>query len=237
MKKAILSGACALALWGVGVSAWAEKPVMGVAEFRNNARGVYWWSGGVGWDLSDMLTNELAATESFRMVERSKLEHVLREQDLADYGRVAKGTGAKIGQLTGAKYLVLGTVTAFESGTAKTGGGVSFRGVRLGGKKGEAYIAVDLRVVDTTSGEIKHVRSVEARSSSKGINVGLYRGGFGGNLAKEKKTPAGKAIRAVVVEISDYLDCVMVQKDGCEAEFKAKEKRRRSKLKDSVKLD
>ena len=60
---------------------------------------------------------------------------------------------------------------------------------------------------------------------------------FGGNLAKEKKTPAGKALRAVVVEISDYLDCVMVQQDGCEAEFKAKEQRRRSKLKDSVKLD
>ena len=33
-------------------AAFAAKPVMGVAEFKNEARGVYWWGGGVGWELS-----------------------------------------------------------------------------------------------------------------------------------------------------------------------------------------
>jgi len=220
----------------VAEEAFAEKPVMGVAEFRNSSR-AYWWGGGVGWELSGMLTNELAATNSFTMVERTKLEPVLREQDLADYGRVKKGTGAKIGQLTGAQYLVLGTVTAFEKGVKGTRGGVGLRGVRVGGKKEDAYVAVDLRVVDSTSGEIKFVRSVEARTSSKGINLGLYKGGFGGNLAKESKTPTGKAIRAVIVEISDYLECAMVKQDGCMAEFDAKERKRRDGLKEGIKLD
>ena len=53
-----------------------------------------------GWELSGMLTNELAATGSFSMVERSKLEHVLDEQNLAasdhgeeyyDHGRLKHG--------------------------------------------------------------------------------------------------------------------------------------------------
>ena len=32
------------------------------------------------------------------------------------------------------------------------------------------------------------------KAKAKGINVGVYRGGFGGSLAKEKNTPAGKAM-------------------------------------------
>ncbi len=171
------------------------------------------------------------------MVERSKLEPVLAEQDLADYGRVRKGTGAKIGQLTGAQYLVLGTVTSFEGGVSKKGGGVRFRGISVGGKKGQAYLAVDIRVVDSTTGEIAFVRTVEGRASNKGISLGLHRGGFGGNLAKEEKTPAGKAIRAAVIEISDYLDCVMVKKDGCISDFEAKESKRRASGKKALKLD
>lgn len=237
MKKMIMLLSLAVVLTISAGAAFADGPVVAVAEFRNTASGVYWWGGGVGWDLSSMLSNELAATNSFSVVERSKLEHVLREQDLADYGRVAKGTGAQIGKLTGAKYLVLGTVSAFERNVDKTRGGVGFRGVRVGGKKEDAYLAVDLRVVDTTTGEIKYARTVEGRASSKGIRLGLYRGGFGGNLEKENKTPAGKAIRAAIVEITDFLECAMVKQDGCMAEFDAKESKRRESLKDSIKLD
>ncbi len=237
MKNTLIKAICAAAfILSVG-PAFAEKPVLGVAEFKNTATGVYWWRGGVGWDLSSMLTNELASTNAFTLVERSKLEPVLAEQDLADYGRVRKGTGAKVGQLTGAQYLVLGTVTAFEDKVAKTGGGVSFKGIRVGGKKGDAYLAVDLRVVDSTTGEIAFVRTVEGRASTKGINLGLYRGGFGGNLAKEEKTPTGKAIRAAVIEIADYLECAMVTKGGCMAEYDAKESKRRASGKKSLKLD
>ena len=217
---------------------FAKKPVIGVSEFRNTATGVYWWGGGVGWDLSAMLANELVNTGHFSVVERTKLEPVLREQNLAQSGRIAKGTGAKIGRLTGAKYLVFATISAFERKVQQTGGGFSFKGISIGGKKDQAYIAVDLRVVDTTTGTVDFARSVEARSGGLGLNLGIFRGGFGGRLANEKRTPAGKAIRAVIVEISDYLVCAMVnQGGGCMAEFDAKEQKRRSGLKDKIKLD
>jgi curli biogenesis system outer membrane secretion channel CsgG len=68
-------------------TASAQKPVPGVAEFRNQTA-AGWWRGGVGWELSGMLSNELAGTEKFRVVERSKLEAVLREKDLGASGRV-----------------------------------------------------------------------------------------------------------------------------------------------------
>jgi curli biogenesis system outer membrane secretion channel CsgG len=217
-------------------SAFAAKPVLGVAEFTNDTS-AGWWYGGVGRDLADMLTNELAGTEKFKVVERAKLGPVLEEQDLAASGRVSKSSGAKIGKLTGAQYLVMANLSAFESDVKGTGGGVSFRGISVGGKKEDAYLAVDLRVIDTTTGEIAFTRTVEARASSGGLNVGLYRGGFGGNLGKYEKTPTGKAIRAVIMEISEYLACAMVDQDGCIDEYKAKEGARREKTKKAIKLD
>jgi curli biogenesis system outer membrane secretion channel CsgG len=237
MKKNLILGIGMVALICTSGAAFADRPVMGVAEFTNEVSGMHWWNPDVGWELSGMLTNELAATGGFDMVERSKLEHVLREQDLGSSGRVAPGTAAQVGKLAGAQYLVMGTVTAFEEGTKGTKGGIGFKGIRVGGKKGESYIAVDLRVVDSTTGRISYTRSVEARAKSKGVSVSGYRGGFSGSLAKESKTPTGKVIRAVVVEIADYLDCVMVKQDGCKAGFDAKEAKRRESLKKGISLD
>ena len=212
------------------------KPVLGVIEFKNES-GAGWWSGGVGWELAGMLSNELGATNAFRIVERSKLEAVLQEQNLGASGRVAAGTGAKIGKLTGAQYLVAGTVTSYEENTKGTGGGISFRGVSLGGKSSEAYLAVDIRVINATTGEVDFVRTVEGRSKGGGVSIGLYRGGFGGSLSQENKTPAGKAIRAALVEITDYLECAMVKRDSCLQEYDAKEAKRRDRKSGSLKLD
>lgn len=236
MHKKILMTLCALAALIAPVAAQAAGPVMAVNDFQNNVTGIYWWSGGVGRDLAGMLTNELAGTNAFQMVERNKLDAILDEQDLGASGRVSPSTAAKIGKMVGAKYLVTGTVTAFEE-SGGAGGGVGFRGIRLGGKKKETYLAVDIRVVDTTSGIVSFTRSVEARTKAKGISVGVYRGGFSGNLAKEKNTPAGKAIRAMVIEVSDYLECAMVTKGSCMDEFDAKERKRREGAKDAIDLD
>ena len=219
------------------VAAYAEKATMAVLDFRNNTS-AYWWRTGVGRELAGMLTNELASTKAFSMIEREKLSSVLGEQDLAASGRVSGAQAAKIGKLTGAEYLVTATVSAFERNVNNTGGGVSFRGVSLGGKSDKAYIAVDLRVINSTSGEIVETRTVEARSGGLGLSIGVNRGGFGGSLANEKKTPTGKAIRAVVSEIGGYLECSMVkQTDRCLRSYEKKEEKRKESLGGSIKLD
>ena len=69
------------------------------------------------------------------------------------------------------------------------------------------------------------------------MSLGLYKGGFGGELASQNKTPAGKAIRAALVEITDYLECAMVKQDGCMNEYDAKEERRREKTRGALDLD
>lgn len=237
MKKLLLGvGLAVSALLPTVAAAQGGKPSIGVIEFKNES-GAGWWSGGVGWELAGMLSNELGATGAFRVVERSKLEAVLQEQNLGASGRVAAGTGAKIGQLTGAQYLVAGTVTAYEENTKGTGGGITIKGISLGGKSSEAYLAVDVRVINATTGEVEFVRTVEGRSKGGGMSVGLYRGGFGGSLSQENKTPAGKAIRAALVEITDYLECAMVKQNRCMQEYDAKEAKRRDSSRSALKFD
>lgn len=214
---------------------YAAKPSMAILDFRNTTS-AYWWNLDVARELSGMLNNELASGNHFTLVERRKLASILREQDLVESGRISGDRAAKMGKMTGAQYLVTATVSAFENNIQKAGGGISFKGISLGGKKKKAYIAVDLRVIDSTSGEVVQTRTVEARSGGLGLGIGVRRNGFGGALASEKKTPAGRAIRAVVVEIANYLECSMVKQDGCMAKFDAKEEKRRQSLIDSIEL-
>jgi curli biogenesis system outer membrane secretion channel CsgG len=233
MRKVLIS---AFLLFVSAAAFASERPSLAVSEFKNETS-ANWWSSDVARDLAGMLSNELASTEKFQMLERQKLGAVMDEQDLAASGRIEKKGGAKTGKIKGAQYLVVATVSSFDNKTRETGGGISFHGISVGGKQEEAYIAVDLRVVDTTTGEVAYSRTVEARATGGGVGVGVYRGGWGGHLANYQNTPTGKAIRGVIVEISEYLACAMVDKDQCLDEYSAKEQSRRAKTKKSIKLD
>jgi curli biogenesis system outer membrane secretion channel CsgG len=213
-----------------------DRPVVAVLDFTNDTR-ASWWRTDVGRELGGMLANELTSTGAFKVVERQRLDSVLGEQDLGASGRVNPATAAKMGKVTGAQYLITGKVAAYEENTKGTGGGLSFKGISLGGKSQQAYLAIDLRVVNATTGEVEYVRTIEGRSKGGGLNVGLYRGGFGGSLGGHKKTPTGKAIRAALVEATDYLACVMYDQDGCVREYREKERSRREKTKSSLSLD
>ena len=67
MRKAVLVLSVSLLFTA---AAFAADPAIGVAEFRNDTA-AGWWYGGVGRDLAGMLSNELASTGKFRVVERS----------------------------------------------------------------------------------------------------------------------------------------------------------------------
>ncbi len=215
-----------------------EKPRIGVLRFTNSTT-PFWWTVTSGRDLQDMLAAELVNKKAFRVLERKELDAVIKEQDLGASGRISPKTRAKVGKITGAKYLVAATVSAFEHKTSGGGGGISFKGIRIGGKGDRAYMAVDLKVIDVDTGEIVDARTVEATAKSGGLGLGLTKWGLSGDLNKYKKTPAGKAIRASVIEIADYLECslVMGNDHSCMEEYDAKESRRREKTKGAIDLE
>jgi len=216
----------------------ADKPRLGVLRFTNDTH-AGWWKASVGRELQDMLIAELASMKSFSVLERKEIDAVMSEQDLSASGRVSKKTQVKMGKLKGAQYLVAATVSAYEEDTSGTGGGIGIAGFSIGGRQDKAYIAVDLKVIDTTSGEIADARTIEATSKSGGLSLGGHIGGFSGSLSKYEKTPAGRAIRACIMEIAEYLDCSLVQgkDDSCMDEYAAKESSRREKTKKAIDLE
>lgn len=233
MKKLLLL-ITALMVTGTGFA--KNRAVVAVLDFTNETR-AHWWQTDVGRELGGMLANELVSTGAFKVVERQKLDSVLGEQDLGASGRVSKSSAAKMGKVTGAQYLITGNVAAYEENTKGTGGGIGFKGISIGGKSQKAYLAIDVRVVNATTGEVEFVRTVEGNAKGGGMSLGFSRGGFGGSLGGHKKTPAGKAIRAALIEATDYLACVMYDQDSCMKEYRDKERDRRKKSKSALDLD
>lgn len=236
MKKVLLS---LLALIAFCSTAFAEgKPRIGVLRFTNNSH-ASWWHGGTGSELQDMLIAELAATEAFSILERKELDSVIGELKLGESGLVDQRTKRQLGKLKGAQYLIAGTVSSFELNTTGSDAGISVMGFSVGGKKETASLSVDVKLIDVETGEIVEARTIEANSSGGGMRVSGSILGVSGGLGKEEKTPTGKAIRACIIHVADYLECRLTKDadDACRKQYAQKEKKRRDKTRKSIELD
>jgi curli biogenesis system outer membrane secretion channel CsgG len=215
-----------------------EKPRIGVLRFTNQVAGLSWWHSSVATELQDLLSSELVSTRAFNVLERKEIGAVLSEQDLSASGRVSKKTLVKMRKIKGAKYLIAGTVTAFEKSGSK-GGKIGFKGISVGGKKTKTYIAVDVKVIDSETGEIVDARTIEANAKGKAIGAGLNVKGLSLSGGKADKTPTGKAIRACIVYISEYLACSLVngQDHPCMRKWDKMDAKRREKTKGAISLE
>ncbi len=240
MKKLLLSFlAVALLLTLVSQPLAAKEKIrLGVLRFTNQTA-AGWWSGSVASDLQDMLASELVSTKAFSVLERKEIDAVLGEQDLSASGRVSSKTKVQMKKLKGAQYLVAATVSAYEENTSGKKGGVRFKGLSLGGGKDKAYIAVDLKVIDTETGEITDARTIEASAKGSALGAGLSIRNFSVGGESYKKTPTGKAIRACILYIAEYLECSMVEGEDadCMDKFNEMDEKRKEKTKDSIDLD
>lgn len=249
-----------------------SRPTVSVPDFKNTVtQTTWWWQGPVATDLAAALANELQATGELQVVERRNLKEVLSEQELAELGIVRKGpTAAQRGQLSGARYIVLGTVTSYDSNVESKTSGSRFGLLGFGSSKQQLetrdYVAIDIRVVDSTTGEVVGARTVEGRATNvaeaqeSGVNLlpaagvalwaapNMGRGAqaavgaagtlnFGSNSAASQRTPAAKAIRAALIDASDYVSCLLVPQGNCMARFEAQDAQRRERTRGVLELE
>ena len=147
------------------------------------------------WDIGGgraaLMTTALVESGRVSVMERAHLQQVLSEQELKGNKLTAAGSGPELGKLIGVQFLVYGAVTEF--GTEDSGGGMSlgFMGGGLGNLLSGALskqstsgkVAMDFRVVDTTTGRIIETHKVSQPVESSGIDLSVgYRGmNIGGN--------------------------------------------------------
>jgi len=177
------------------------KKRIAVLEFDNKVNN-RWWDR--SWNIEDRLTEmvitELMKTNRFIVVERGALNEVLSEQDLGASGRVRQETAARIGEVLGAQVLVKGAITEFIEKESGGAGGIVVSGIGIGGKTSTGHVAMDMRLIDATTGQILHSERAEGKITSSGIGgIGFFSGVvFGGSTYK--KTALGKATRTAVSE-------------------------------------
>lgn len=180
------------------------KHAIGCKNFTNEAGWHGQWK--IGDNLTIMLESALADTGRFVLVERQMLKDVIAEQDLAAGGRTARaGQVAKTGMIRPARYLATGAVTEVSESQSGGSGGIRIGGVRVGGGRSEAQIALIVKLVDTTTGEIVAKERVVGKAGRTNVNLGISVRGVSTDLGGFTKTPLGQAAQDCINQAAAFI--------------------------------
>ncbi len=160
----------------------------------------------IGGGLSAMLTTALVESKRFIILERANIGQVLTEQELKGQKVVVQGSGPELGKVIGAQLLIYGSVTEFDESEkgggfslGMSGGGLgSLFGGSLSPQHTRGKVAMDIRVVDTTTSEVLETHRVEESVSSTSFDISFDVEGMSLGTNAFFKTPLGKATRQAI---------------------------------------
>jgi curli biogenesis system outer membrane secretion channel CsgG len=222
LRRALVAVA-ASALLVPSALAQASRPTVAVVDLEYGTIQQWWgWNWDIGKGIADLIVDGLLEDGSYRVIERKHLDAILAEQNFSNSYRAEPPAEkvAQLGKALGVRYLIFGSVTRF--GTEKkdfkvdgAGYGAGRFGLgRVGTSKGKANVALAVRMVDTTTGEILASAKGEGTSSRSGLLLGGSAvGGFGagGNIdmgsSEYRETVLGEAteqaVKMVVTKLAE----------------------------------
>ncbi len=166
----------------------------------------HWWTGQpVGEGMADMLTTELVKSGKYQVIERQAIEKIMQEQQLGQTGMVTPQSAAQVGQLLGVELAIIGAVTEFGHKQSDVGGFLKKQGFGLGVQSASASVGIDVRFVNTSTGEIIIADNVRKEESKKGLKLDTQQFSFK-NKNDFDESLVGKATRKAIEEIMVKLD-------------------------------
>ena len=176
----------------------APKRRIGVVEFTNKTA---YGQGRLGGSATDILVTELTKSGKFIVVERDRLDKVLQEQKFQGQGMTDPQTAAQVGRILGLEAIVVGSVSQFGVKTEGSDYLISQS------KKQVADVTVDIRLIDTQSGQVLMADSGKGRAkSTKASFLGMgTKGGY-------DETLEGEALRASIVQFVTNIDSQLNKK-------------------------
>ena len=168
------------------------KKRIAVAEFQDRSG-----HRGAGQGVADMLITALVKSGEFSVVERKELDKVLAEQRLGQSDLVTPQTAPSLGKLLGVDLLVLGSISELGTKDRNVSGGTNLFGAKVNAKMARA--AVDIRLVNTTTGEIIAAETEEGTESTLGLG-GRYKDINFADFSQWNDTDIGKAAREAIDE-------------------------------------
>ncbi len=181
-----------------------HKIRVAVLDFENNSTSCAWWWCGsqyLGRAAADQLVTHLVKTGKFSVIERDKLDLVLKEQSLSASGGIDPRTAIELGKLLGVQLILTGSITKFSIKQHKARIGP----LGVGGRYGKAEAALDVRLINTTTGEIMLVASGQGSKKFGGASIrGIdFEKDFDRGIIDEALRPA---VEKTVKQIVDQYD-------------------------------
>lgn len=163
-----------------------------------------WWTGQpVGEGMADMLVTELVKSGNYKVIERQEIESIMKEQQLGQTGMVTPESAAKVGQLLGVEIAIIGSVTEFGHKKSNTSGRI--KGFGLGVSNIAASVGIDVRFINTNTGEILAAENVREEESKKGLSLRTPDIAFKDRNEFDESV-VGKATRKAIQKIMTFLD-------------------------------
>lgn len=197
MRTKLLRPTLLALLLAFPAQAFAQAKVkVAIWEFENHAETSWWFFKDMGPAARNQIDTEFsenkALSDKFSVIERDKLNLVLKEQNLGATGAVDSTTAAKVGKILGVRYIILGGIDKFAINN--TGG--SFGG--FGGNLRQATATINMRFIDSTTAE--RVISISADGETR-KGGGFAKGASGGRdaewgIASEAIQKTAKAVVA-----------------------------------------
>jgi curli biogenesis system outer membrane secretion channel CsgG len=206
-----------LTLASLTLTAQSSKPSIYVEPFdystvMTSIQAVFGTQVNIGQGIRAMMVKRVSDGGAFTPVERAKMDNLLKEQDFGASGRVKQGTQAKIGNIRGAQWAIMGDIVVFGRDDRKVGGGLAGFGGGLFGraagalKTDKAVVVLNYRLVNVETSEILTTGEAKGESKRNSANLGAmlggWRGGGGGNFdmtsSNFAETIIGEATTAAV---------------------------------------
>lgn len=167
-----------------GVSAEAQKKRVAVMNFdygtvMTDVQAIFGTNKDIGAGITDLLVDKLVQDGTFSVIERKKIDTILKEQNFSNSDRADPASAAKIARILGVDGMIIGSITQFgrDDHSTKIGGGaignVTGRFGIGGIKKTEsnAIVQITARIIDTSTAEILASSSGKGESTRKGTGL------------------------------------------------------------------
>jgi curli biogenesis system outer membrane secretion channel CsgG len=157
---------------------------------------------GAAKGISELLINELVNNGTYTVVDRSKLEQLLKQQNRS--GTIDAGTAAEIGKQLGVDAVLIGTITKFNIDKQSSGG--SFLGIGGGSEKTKATVQIDVRLIGTASGDILATAKAVGEADQSDSNISVR--GISGNSGSSNEdtllsAAVDKAVSQMVTKLAE----------------------------------
>ncbi len=202
------------------INAVAEMPLLAVVDFDTTS--VRYNT--LGRQFAELIGNAVINSGTFDVVERDKLNTILKEQAFSNSGMVDPNSAVQMGAMLGAQYLMTGKVISANIGKKK------FSGYGVTSTKTTFVLKASTRVLDTKTGRVMFSSTETASSSTQGTgNLNVSTGGasfvslaeriayrFADKLAKRsaKFKPEKQEIVMVKVNVTSSPEAADVEVDG-----------------------